>query len=93
LFDRKTVVASLWQGIGVLILSLAVFMLARFLGYKENNVRAITFAVLVVTNLALIFINCSHQSRNRALWLISTAAIVFLTAVLFVPYLRTLFYF
>ncbi|CAL7964336.1 Cation_ATPase_N domain-containing protein [Gammaproteobacteria bacterium] len=93
LFNRKTVVASLWQGGGVLTLSLAVFMFVRFLGYKENNVRAITFAVLVISNLALIFINCSRQSRNRALWLISAAAIVFLIAVLFIPCLRTLFYF
>ena len=102
LFNRKTVVASLWQGALVLAISLAVFMLTRFLGNKENNVRAITFAVLVISNLALIFINCSRQSfvvgngvifRNRALWLISATAIVFLTAVLFIPCLRTLFYF
>lgn len=93
LFDRKTVVASLWQGIGVLILSLFVFMVTRFLGYRENNVRAMTFAVLVISNLFLIFINCSRQSRNRALWLISVVAVVFLAVVLFVPYLRTLFYF
>lgn len=102
LFNRKTIVSGLWQGILVLILGLSVFMLTRFLGYKENSVRAITFAVLVISNISLIFINCSIKSffasnvivlRNRALWFVSVFAIISLTVVLSVPYLRTLFYF
>ncbi|EKE01600.1 MAG: hypothetical protein ACD_21C00090G0006 [uncultured bacterium] len=102
LFNRKTIILSLWQGVGALAISLVAFIVTRFLGYKENNVRAITFAVLVVTNILLIFINCSRQSfmagsniifRNRALGWVGGYAVVFLIAVLCAPFLRKLFYF
>lgn len=93
LFNRQTVVNGLLQGFGALWVSLAVFMLFRYLGYPDNTVRAITFVVFVITNLTLIFLNTTIVLRNRALWLVSSLAVVFLTIVLCVPYLRVLFYF
>lgn len=93
LFDRKTVRSGVLQGLGALLVSLLVFMLFRYLGYPDNTVRAITFAVFVVTNITLIFLNTTIVLHNRALWLISGSAVIFLTTVLCVPYLRALFYF
>lgn len=93
LFDRKTVKSGVLQGLGALLVSLSVFMLFRYLGYPDNTVRAITFAVFVVTNITLIFLNTTIVLHNRALWLISGSAVIFLTTVLCVPYLRALFYF
>lgn len=93
LFDRKTVRSGLWQGLSALTISLFVFMLFRHLGYSDNTVRAITFVVFVITNITLIFLNTTVVLHNRALWLISGSAVIFLTTVLCVPYLRALFYF
>jgi len=93
LFDRKTVRSGVLQGLGALLVSLSVFMLFRYLGYPDNTVRAITFAVFVVTNITLIFLNTTIVLHNRALWLVSGSAVVFLAVVLCVPYLRVLFYF
>ncbi len=101
LFERKTIVSSLLQGLAVLALSLAAFLITRSWGWNVNDSRAVVFAILVVSNIALIFVNLSERFlrgnvsmlSNRILWLVVITTLGFLTAVLTVPFLRKLFQF
>ena len=78
LFDRKSLIRSLFQGLSVLFFVLIVFLLAIYLGKSENEARTITFAMLVFANLTLIISNLSLEgsilktfnSKNRALWIV-----------------------
>lgn len=100
LFDSRTLFFSLLQGIGVLIVTFAVFMIARARG-GEGEARAITFATLVISNLGLILINRSRTrtvcdtlgTPNPALWWVSGGAVFMLGVVLSTPYLRGVFRF
>ena len=101
LFGLGSVSISLLQGVSVLGIVLGVFLVTRFLGHSENNARGLTFAALVVANLALILTNRSWsrtilatlQEPNAALWWVVGGAVVFLGLVLSVPLLRNLFHF
>ncbi|PKO62050.1 MAG: ATPase [Betaproteobacteria bacterium HGW-Betaproteobacteria-18] len=100
LFGGMTLVLALLQGLG----ALAVVMLATAWGatqLTEGSTRAFAFAVLVVTNLALIFSNRSRAGSlwaslwvpNRTLWLVVAAALTLLALALYVPWLTRLFVF
>jgi len=101
LFDRKNLIRSLFQGLSVLFFTLIVFVLALYLGKGENEARTITFAMLVIANLALIISNLSSErsilkifnSGNNALWMVVAGALLSLILVLFVPLFRNLFHF
>lgn len=101
LFDRKNLVRSLFQGLSVLFFTLIVFVFALYLGKGENEARTITFAMLVIANLALIISNLSSErsilkifnSGNNALWMVVEGALLSLILVLFVPLFRNLFHF
>jgi len=101
LFGKKTVVQSLMQGLGVLLILTGIFAVSLYRGGDVNDSRALTFTTLVLANLALIMANRSwslplfktFRVPNRALWIITTSAIAFLSLVLFVPVLRELFHF
>ncbi len=58
---------SLLQGVSVLAIVLAVFLIARCLGHSENNARGLTFAALVVANLGLILTNRSWSRTILAM--------------------------
>jgi len=101
LFNGRTAVLSILQGLSVLAIVLAVFMIARDLGHGEKEARALTFTTLVAANLGLIFTNRSWsrtmfdtlRAPNAASWWSAGGALVFLGLVLFVPFLRNLFQF
>jgi Ca2+-transporting ATPase len=59
LFDRRTLLLSLLQGVSVLLIALGVYVIAHLLGESETNTRALTFTTLVIANLALILANRS----------------------------------
>ena len=59
LFSIKSLSVSILQGLSVLAIVLGVFLIARHLGHSENNARGLTFAALVVANIALILTNRS----------------------------------
>ena len=71
------------------------------MGYGGSEARASAFTMLVVANLTLILINrswsgtilASLKSPNPALWWISSGALILLSLVLYVPFLRELFRF
>jgi Ca2+-transporting ATPase len=101
LFDRKSLIRSLFQGLSVLFFVLIVFILAIYLGKSENEARTITFAMLVFANLTLIISNLSLEesifkkfnSENRALWMVVGGALLSLVMVIYVPTFRELFHF
>jgi Ca2+-transporting ATPase len=101
LFDRQTITFSLLQGVSVLLIVIAVFAIAMYRGQGEEDARALSFTTLIIANLGLILTNRSWSqvilrtlhSPNAALWWVSGGALFFLGAVLYIPFLRTLFHF
>ncbi len=101
LFDSKTILFSLLQGAGVLLVVLGVYVTAMYRGQGEFNARALSFTTLIIANLGLIFTNRSWSrtilqtlsSPNAALWWVAGGALTFLGMVLYLPFLRHLFRF
>ncbi len=101
LFDRKSLVRGLLQGLSVLAVVIVVFLFAFYTGRGEIEARTLTFATLVIANLTLIVANLSWEqsmiriinSENRALRLVIGGALLSLVLVLYVPGLRELFHF
>jgi Ca2+-transporting ATPase len=101
LFDRRTVMLSLLQGLGVLLVTFGVLSWALLGGLPEQDARVLTFATLVIADLGLILANRSRSRpiftallpRNRALEFVLGGAAVLLVAIIFVPGLRELFSF
>jgi Ca2+-transporting ATPase len=101
LFDAAVLTRGLWQGSGLLLLLLALFGGARVLGGSDEVARALTFAVLVVSSLGLIYVNrswgrASGPNANRSnpyfIWMTSASLIV-LAIILSVPVVSKLFAF
>ncbi len=101
LFGLKSLAVSLLQGFGALAAVLAVFLVARAVGHGADGARGLTFSALVAANLALILTNRSWSRTalwmfrvpNTALWLVLSGAAVFLSLVLWLPPLQSLFHF
>jgi Ca2+-transporting ATPase len=101
LFDRRAMLISLLQGLSVLAVVFLVFVTALYFGKSEEEARTLTFASLVIANLALILTNLSWNqtmiktlfSNNIALRLVLGGALLSLIIVLYVPFLRGLFHF
>jgi Ca2+-transporting ATPase len=101
LFGRQSLILSLLQGTSVLTVVIIVFLLALHIGKGETEARTLTFATLVIANLALIPANLSWSKsiiktfdfENKALWLVLGGALFSLILVLYVPAFRSLFHF
>jgi len=101
LFSRNMVALGLIQGFSVLLIALTMFVGAQYFGYNEAHARTLTFALLVLTNLGLILTNRSlthsiftlKHWQNKALWWIISSALILLSVILYVPFLRQVFYF
>ncbi|MCL5023759.1 MAG: cation-translocating P-type ATPase [Nitrospirae bacterium] len=101
LFDRRTTLFSVLQGMSVLLIVLAVFLVAMKRGQGELDARALGFTTLIIANLGLILTNRSWSrviprtlgTPNAALWWVIGGALFFLAMVLYLPFLRTLFRF
>ena len=101
LFGRKTVGLALLQGIGILVIVLAIFIVALARGQGELDARALTFTTLILANLGLILSEGSTSrlsfkilhSSNSALWWVLGGGLFFLVIALYVPLLRHLFSF
>ncbi|HLP46206.1 MAG TPA: cation-translocating P-type ATPase C-terminal domain-containing protein, partial [Candidatus Kapabacteria bacterium] len=98
---KRMVCMSLFQGVNVLILVLAVFAIAYYRGLGDMEARAMTFTTLIIANLCLILTNRSWsrtilatmKNSNIALWWVLGGAFLFLGLALYVPVLRGLFRF
>ena len=101
LFSRASVWKSVLQGLGVLAIIVMVFVVALRFGQGQDEARALAYTTLIVANLGLILTNRSNtrtilatlRTPNAAVWWVMGGATVFLTLVLCVPELRTIFRF
>jgi Ca2+-transporting ATPase len=101
LFDMAVLVRGLWQGTGLLATLLATFALARLATHSDEVARALTFSVMVLSNLARIFANRratpslarGADPSSRPLAWMALAATSLLGCVLGIPLLGKLFAF
>ena len=101
MFGRRVLTIAVLQGLSVLIAVLGVYLWAVLGDRPGDVVRSVTFATLVVGNLALILVNRSwrlsiwqsfRQRKNRALKWILALASTMLVVLLTVPGLRSAFF-
>ncbi|MBW4586369.1 cation transporting ATPase C-terminal domain-containing protein [Aetokthonos hydrillicola Thurmond2011] len=93
--------AEILQGLGILVIILAIFLISLYRGQGELDARALTFTTLILANLGLILSDRSWsgtslttlKSPNAALRWVVGGGLVFLGMVLYVPFLRHLFRF
>jgi len=101
LFDMTVLVRGLSQGAGLLATLLLTFAMARQNGESDDAARALTFSVMVLSNLGLIFANRhwhrvslrERSASNSAFRWMSGAAAALLFCILGVPGLGALFSF
>ena len=102
MFGKRVLTIAALQGLSVLLAVLGVYLWAVLGDRPDDVVRSVTFAALVVGNLALILVNRSwrlsiwqtfRQRRNRTLkWILSLAG-AWLVVLLSVRRLRVAFNF
>jgi len=101
LFGRAMIISGLIQGLGILAVVATIYTIMLTRGYGETVARMVAFVSMVIGNLGLIFANRSWKNSilktlripNKALWWVTGGALVFLTLVLNIPFLRNLFKF
>ncbi len=95
LFSGGRLATSLLQGLLALAVSIAVYGVAVRYSDDENTVRALVFTSMVSGNIALVLCNrfASETLSNPSLKWIVFGTLSGLLGVLFIPGLRTLFYF
>ena len=101
LFTASLVGRSLLQGLGACLASATVLAMTVRVGLPEPDSRTLTFATLIMTNLALIATNRSLteplwktvRSGNPAFGWIGIGALALLAVIVEVPVLRELFRF
>jgi Ca2+-transporting ATPase len=101
LFNSRLVGLSLLDGICVMLVVLAVYLVSWGSTNNEAQARSMTFVTLIVSNLALILTNRSTSRntwqmlsvQNRPLWWLLGGTTFLLAVVLYVPFLQELFRF
>lgn len=100
-FGGSKIFLSVMQGFAILLLVLGVYFVGLQLGYSANVVRAMSFTTLIVSNILTILTNRSWENpmfrilatpNSSVKWIVG-GTIVFLVAVLTVPFLQGLFKF
>lgn len=100
MFGRRVLTIAALQGFTVFAAVLGVYLWSVLTGRPHDVTRSITFATLVLGNLALILVNRSwrlpiwrtfRERRNPTLKWILSAAVVLLVVMLNVPALRHAF--
>lgn len=101
LFDTSLLIRGLWQGAGLLLLLLGVYVWSHDKGGSDQIARAMTFIVLVLSNIGLIYVNrtwdvvswhAKHR-RNRYFVWIALLTVAMLAVVLMLPEMARLFAF
>ena len=101
IFDKKLLFLGLQQGVVLLIILLAVYLLAQSTGLAEEQARALTFSAMIIGDIWLILVNRSwslpllsaFKLTNPALWWVVSCALTMLALALFLPFMNTLFHF
>ncbi|HET7279999.1 MAG TPA: cation-translocating P-type ATPase [Dermatophilaceae bacterium] len=100
MFGTRVLAIAVLQGISVLAAVVGVYLWTLLSGRPDDVVRSVTFATLVLGNLALILVNRSwrlpvyralRDRRNPALPWVLGGAIVLLVALLGLPWTREAF--
>ena len=100
MLDRHTFGIALLQGVGVLAVAAILYFYLLSIGRPEDEVRTMSFALLVLANLLLILTNRSwtlsivktiRERRNPTVKWIVSAALLVLVALIELPVLRGLF--
>ena len=100
MFGRRVLTIAVLQGLSVLAAVLGVYLWSVLSGRPGDVVRSVSFATLVIGNLALILVNRSwrlpiwrtfRERRNGALKWILGGAVMLLIVLLSVPWLRDAF--
>jgi Ca2+-transporting ATPase len=100
-FGAKKIWLSCSQGIGILLIVFAVYLVGLRLNYSEKEVRALAFTTLIAANIAIILSNRSWSrnifqilfTTNKTVKWVVGGAIGFLLLTLNVPFLLQLFQF
>lgn len=100
-FGAKKIALSCFQGVWVLIASLAVYLVTLKLGYDTGEIRAMTFITLIVANIVTILTNRSWnesiftilRTPNPTVKWVVGGAILFIILILRIPFLQNLFQF
>lgn len=100
LFNLRLVLINLFQGVGVLLVTFALYFWAINTGRGEMEARSFAFTAMVLGNVLMIIVNLSWtknivqilRSANRALWIVLVWTILCLLAVLYIPFLAKIFY-
>jgi len=101
LFTAGFVTWSLLQGVLVLALVAALFVMALRQNLSEPDARSLAFAALVATNLGLVLVNRSLGASvfaaftrpNAALWWVAAVTTGILATLIIFPPARELFHF
>ncbi len=99
LFSALTIAWSVLQGVLAFGVAAAIFVVSMQYGLDDDQVRAVTFASLVTSIIALILVNRSTGASimaairrpNRALAIVLPIVGALLAVTLFWPYARTMF--
>lgn len=100
-FGANKILLSCLQGVGILLVCLAVYFVSLNLDYSENQARTLTFVTLIVSNIAVILSNRSWTTGiftilatpNKTVKWVVGGAIIFLLLILNIPFLINLFQF
>jgi Ca2+-transporting ATPase len=100
-FGGKKILFSCLQGAGILIITLAVYLIGLRLGYAAEEVRAMAFTTLIVSNIAVILTNRSWTDNifriiatpNKAVLWVVGGAIFFMILILNTQFFLNLFQF
>ena len=100
LLNKKAFIISLFQGINVLAVVFAVYVLAIYMGEDEAEARTLTFTTLVFANFMLMLTNLSWTKnifsimhmKNKALWGVTAGTMAALATVLYIPFAQGLFH-
>jgi Ca2+-transporting ATPase len=101
LFDSSVLIRGLLQGAGLLGVLLGLYAWTRTIAKSDDVARALTFMVLVLSNLVLIFANrrwgrsasSSRSTSNAAFIWISVATVTVLAGILTIAPVSRLFTF
>ncbi|MDD4822761.1 MAG: cation-translocating P-type ATPase [Bacteroidales bacterium] len=100
-FGGGKIVMTCMQGVSILLVVLTVYFIALSLGCSEEEVRTMSFITLIISNLMTIQTNRSWESNifrifatpNQSFKWIVSLALLLLTTVITIPFLRGLFSF
>ncbi len=100
-FGGRKILLSCLQGVGILIIVMAIYGLGLYRGYSEAEVRTFCFITLISSNIAVILSNRSWTSNifqilitpNPTVKWVVGGAIFFLALVLNIPFLTKIFLF